>query len=344
MPLTTGEIAERLEGKLEGDPSIEISGLAGLAEAGEGDISFLSNPRYTAAVAETSASAVIVDADWKGASRAAIIRTENADAAFSAVAGMLVPGPPAPEPGMHDSAVVAADVSIEPGVSIGPCCVIEQGVRIGATTIVEAGCYVGRGCIIGSGCRLYPNVSVREGTEIGDRVIVHMGAVVGSDGFGYVQKGSVWEKIPQVGTVKICDDVEIGANVAIDRARFGKTIIGKGAKIDNLVQVAHNVSIGDNTAIAGLVGIAGSTTIGNNVMIGGCAGFAGHLNVGDFSVVGAGAGVTKDVPPKTFVSGFPAMPHTESQQMQALVRRLPGLRKKLLAMEKQLKQLEAGEQ
>jgi len=344
MPLTTGKIAEHLNGKLEGDPSIEITGLAGLAEAGKGDLSFLSNPRYTAAVAETSASAVLVNADWTGISRAAVIRVENADAAFAAIVGMIIPSTPAPEPGAHDSAVIAEDALIGAGASIGPFCVIERGVRIGEGTIVEAGCYIGQGCVIGSECRLYPNVSVREGTEIGDRVLIHMGTVVGSDGFGYVQKGRIWEKIPQAGTVKICDDVEIGANVAIDRARFGKTVIGKGTKIDNLIQIAHNVQIGENTAMAAQSGVSGSTTIGDNVRIGGGAAFAGHLKVGDGSVIGARSGVTKDVPPKTFVSGFPAMPHMESQKLQASVRRLPALRKKLLDLEKRLEQLEAGDQ
>jgi UDP-3-O-[3-hydroxymyristoyl] glucosamine N-acyltransferase len=211
---------------------------------------------------------------------------------------------------------------------------------VGDRTVIGAGCYVGHGARIGADCRFYANVSIREGTITGDRVTVHNGAVIGSDGFGYVQEAGEWKKIPQIGIVEIGNDVEIGANVAIDRARFGKTVVGNGVKIDNLVQVAHNVIIGDNTAMAAQVGISGSSTIGKNVMLGGQAGLAGHIKVGDNSVVGAQAGVTKDVPPAVFVSGYPAMPHIKSQKAHAHVMRLPALRKRVKELEQRIVELE----
>ena len=343
MGATIREIADRIAGVLDGDPAIAITGMAGLRDAGPGDISFLANSRYASEVATTGAAAVIVNSDWQGQCPGAVIRVDNADEAFAVVAAMLAAEPRMSTLGVHPASVVADDVKLGQDVSIGPCCTIEAGAVIGDRTVICAGCYVGHDSVIGVDCRLYPNVCIREGTLIGDRVIMHMGAVVGSDGFGYVRKGARWEKIPQVGIVEIQDDAEIGANVTIDRARFGKTIIGKGSKIDNLVQIAHNVVVGENTAIAAQVGISGSTTIGSGVQMGGQAGVAGHIRVGDNSVVAGQAGVTKDVAPQTFVSGYPATPHQEAQRLQASVRRLPVLKRKLADLEERLKKLEQSD-
>jgi UDP-3-O-[3-hydroxymyristoyl] glucosamine N-acyltransferase len=242
---------------------------------------------------------------------------------------------------VHPSAVVAPDAVLGEGVSIGPCAVIESGVRIGAGTVIGAHVVVAFGASIGAGCRLYPLVSIREYCRLGDRVIIHNGTVVGSDGFGYYpDKERRWQKIPQVGVVVIGNDVEIGANVAIDRARFGETRIGDGVKLDNLVQVGHNVIIGAHTAVAGNAAFAGTSIIGRHVMIGGQAGIGGHLEVGDGAVVGAQSGVLKDVAPGQFVSGMPAQPHGKAMRQLALVARLPEMREQLAALEARLKALE----
>ena len=327
-------IAEALGGVLEGDGSISIDGLAGLSEAEPGQLSFLASDRYAAALALTRASAVVVPHAWTGPSPVPVIRVDNPDAAFARAATLLVPPPPGPDPGIHPTAVVAADAVVAPSVSIGPGCVVESGVRVGANSIIGPACVIGRGAVIGAGSRLMARVTVYHGCRVGDRAILHAGVVIGSDGFGYVQADGTWEKIPQVGIVEIGNDVEIGANSTIDRARVGRTVIGDGVKIDNLVQVAHNCVIGDHTAIAALVGIAGSTTIGRGVQIGGQAGVTGHVRVGDGAVIAGQAGVTKDVPAGVFVSGFPAIPHREALKQQAHVSRLPGLAARVAALEK----------
>lgn len=336
MAMTAAEIARQLQGTLEGDGTVAITGLAGLEEAQPGDLTFLANPRYASAVAATKASAVLVMESWTGSCPCAVIRVKNADRSFAMAAALMAPPVPTMEPGIHRTAVVAPGVELGRDVAVGPCCVLEAGVRIGDRTQLSAGCYVGHGTVIGKDGRLYPHVTIRERVKIGDRVILHNGAVIGSDGFGYARVGERWEKIPQIGIVEIGDDVEIGANVTVDRARFGKTVIANGVKIDNLVQVAHNVKIGENTAIAAQVGISGSTHIGRNTQLGGQAGFAGHLTVGDGAIVGAQAGVTKDVAPGTFVSGYPAMPHDKAKEMHAHLMRLPHLKKRLAELEQRL--------
>lgn len=334
------ELAAKVGGELVGDGGIEIRGLASAEDAGPGDVTFLSNPRYEAAVAGTRASAVIVNASWAGACPCARICVPNADRAFALAATCLGPAPVRYEPGVHPSAVVAADARLGEGVSVGPCCVVARGASVGARTVLVAGCYVGEGVEIGEDGLLYPNVVVREGTRIGKRAILHPGAAIGNDGFGYVKEGAAWIKVPQVGGVELGDDVEIGANATVDRARFGKTVIGHGVKIDNLVQVAHNVRIGDHSAMAAQVGISGSTRIGRGVQLGGQAGLAGHLDIGDGAIVGAQAGVTKNVAAAAFVSGYPAMPHAEARRMHAHLMRLPETKKRLEAAEARIERLE----
>jgi UDP-3-O-[3-hydroxymyristoyl] glucosamine N-acyltransferase len=338
--MTVNDLAARVNGRVEGDGSVRISGVAALKDAEPGDISFLANPRYAAGVAETRASAVVVAADWTGKSSATIVRVGNPDAAFAEIVEQLAPPPVAPAPGIHPTAVIAADAVLGAGVSVGPHAVLEPGVRVGDRTAIGAGCCLGRATSIGRDGRLYPLVSTREGVAIGDRVIIHNGAVIGSDGFGYVREKTGWKKIRQTGTVAIGDDVEIGANVTIDRARFGKTVIGNGVKIDNLVQIAHNVEIGEGTAIAAQTGISGSSTVGRNAMLGGQTGIAGHLTIGDGAICGAQSGVTKDIPPGTFVSGYPAMPHDKAKRMHAHVMRLPELKETVKDLEKRVRALE----
>jgi len=338
--MTVAEIAVQVDGVVEGGASLEIRGLTGINEAQPGDITFLSNPRYAGAASVTRASAIVVNEDWKGSCPCTVVRVKNADKAFARIAVLLGPKPPKYKPGIHPSAIVADGVELGKDVTIGPYCVLEPGVKIGDRTLLCAGCYLGHGTRVGKDCRFYPHVTTREGTVIGDRVIIHNGAVIGSDGFGYVNEGGKWTKIPQVGIVVVGDDVEIGANVTVDRARFGKTVIGNGVKIDNLVQIAHNVKVGDNTAMAAQVGVSGSTVIGKNVQLGGQAGVAGHLNIGDNAVVAGQAGVTKDVQAATFVSGYPAMPHDKAKKMHAHVMLLPDLKEKVAQIEKRVAGLE----
>lgn len=338
--MTVAEIARQVSGTVEGDGSLSITGLSGIEEAKPGDITFLSKPRYASAVAGTKASAILVGESMTVPCPCTVIRVKNPDLAFTQLASILMPPVEMMKPGIHTTAIVAPGVELGKDVCIGPYCVLEPGARIGDRTQLFAGCYVGHGTVIGKDGRLYPHVTIRERTKIGDRVIIHNGAVVGSDGFGYARVGERWEKIPQVGTVEIGDDVEIGANVAVDRARFGKTVIANGVKIDNLVQIAHNVVIGENTAIAAQTGISGSTTVGRNVQLAGQSGLAGHLAVGDGAIVGAQAGVTKDVLPGTFVSGYPAMPHDKAKETHAHLMRLPHLKKRVEELEHRLAEIE----
>jgi UDP-3-O-[3-hydroxymyristoyl] glucosamine N-acyltransferase len=265
---------------------------------------------------------------------------ENSDQAFAHAAELFYEVPPAATPGVHPTAVVAENAQLGEGVSIGAHCTVEAGVVIGANTVISANCFIGYKTLIGANCLLYPLVSTREFSEIGDRVIIHNGSVIGSDGFGYaVQEDGSRTKIPQIGHVVVEDDVEIGANVAIDRARFGKTRIGKGTKIDNLVQIAHNVVIGEHSVMCGQAGISGSTTIGSRVIMAGQAGLAGHLNVGDGDIVGAQAGVMKDIPEREFVMGSPAMPHLQTKKMIANTILLPKLKDRIKQLEDALGEL-----
>lgn len=340
MSITLREIADKIGGTVEGDDSIEISGLASLADAQGGDISFLTKARYAKAVESTSASAVIVAEDWDGKASSAIVRVNNPDKAFVLVAHLFAPERAATPAGVDPSAVVRAGAEVDATAHIGPLCVVESGAKIGANTVLVAGCYIGHNARIGDGCLIYSNVSVREHVVVGDRAIIHCGAVIGSDGFGYEKEGEAWKKIPQIGTVVLGNDVEIGANVTIDRARFGKTVLEDGVKIDNLVQIAHNVHVGAHTAMAAQVGIAGSSIIGRNVQMGGQAGVSGHVQVGDNSVIGGGSGVTKDIPGNVFVSGLPALPHRETMKMHANMLRVPQLKKKIAELEKKMKAFE----
>jgi UDP-3-O-[3-hydroxymyristoyl] glucosamine N-acyltransferase len=337
------ELAKQIDGVLEGSGDVEINGVAAVDEAGEGELSFIANPKYAQLAATTCASALIVDQDWDHASPASLIRIENPDAAFAKAAMLFYTPAPVLDEGIHPSAVVSDDVELGEGVRIGPLCVIESGVYIGAGSVISAQCYIGHGVRIGAGCLFHPNVSIREHAQIGSRVIIHNGTVIGSDGFGYsVSSEGVRTKIPQIGIVEVGDDVEIGANVAVDRARFGKTRIGKGVKIDNLVQIAHNVVIGDHSVIVAQVGISGSSTLGEKVIIAGQAGVAGHLKIGAGSVIGARSGVVKDIPAGEYVMGFPAIPALKYKKMQAMISRIPKLKGKLAELEGKISQLQSS--
>ena len=340
MQKTLKEIAKLVEGEVVGDDSVVITGVAGIKEACEGDITFLANPKYFSILDKTHASAIVTSRDVEKTIKP-IIRTENPSLAFAKIISSFAPSEVTHPKGIHPTAILGKKVSLGKDVAIGPYAVIEDSVSIGDNTVIYAGCFLGQHSRIGSNTLIYPNVSIRERVNIGSRVIIHSGTVIGSDGFGFVTIKGLHHKIPQVGTVEIGDDVEIGANVAIDRARFDKTVIGRGSKIDNLVQIAHNVVIGEDSIIIAQAGISGSTTIGKGVTLAGQAGLVGHITIGDGAIVAAQAGVTKSVPPNTTVSGYPAKEHETAKRINAYIQNLPRLYKEMAELKKKIEDLES---
>ncbi len=322
-----------------GDPAKMITGAAPVGDALPGEITFFSNPKYLAQLRKTRATAAFVPSDFAQPIELAQIRVADPVKAFEQIALKWAPPPVRYEPMVHPSAVVAEDVKLGAGVSIQPHAVIEAGVTIGDGTVIGAGSYIGHGTTIGARCLIYPRATIRERTLIGARVIIHSGAVIGADGFGFEVRDGRQHKIPQIGIVQIDDDVEIGANTTVDRARFGRTWIREGAKIDNLVQVAHNVVIGKHAVIASQAGVAGSSQIGEYVMIGGQAGITGHIELGDRTIVGAKTGVSKNLPAGSGIWwGIPAAPIRKAQERLAWVHRLGQLFDRVKAIEKKLEQ------
>ena len=340
VKLTLGEIAELVEGELVGDSSIVVTGISGIKEAAEGDITFLANPKYASLLDTTKASAIITSRDIDGSSKP-LIKTDDPSLAFARVVEKVSPSDKKDPQGIHSKALISSKASLGKNVSVGAYTIIEDGAEIGDNTVIYGLCYIGSKVRIGNDCLVYSNVSLRESVEIGNRVIIHCGAVIGSDGFGFATIKGVQHKIPQIGAVVVEDDVEIGANVAIDRARFDKTVIGKGTKIDNLVHIAHNVVTGENCIIIAQAGVSGSTTLGKGVILAGQAGLVGHITIGDGAIVAAQAGVTKSVPAKTKVSGYPAKPHDVARRVNAHIQRLPELYKRIKELEEKVKHLES---
>ncbi len=322
-------------GELLGDPAQKITGAASLAEALPGEISFFSDPRYFSRLRKTRASAVFVPLDFSETIPAAQIRVVNPSKAFEQVVLKLAPKPIVFTPGIHSSAIIDPNAKLGARVSIQPHAVIEAGVSIGEDTVIGAGSYVGHETAIGASCLIYPNVTIRERTRIGSRVIIHGGAVIGADGFGFEIVEGRQKKVPQLGIVQIDDDVEIGANTTIDRARFGRTWIQEGAKIDNLVQVAHNVVIGKQSVIAAQAGVAGSVRIGEYVAMAGQVGIVGHVTIGDKTMISPQSGVAKDISGGVWF-GSPAVPLPEAKRQIAWVHRLGKLIDRVRAIEKKL--------
>jgi len=336
---TVDDIAEHIRGKVQGDGTVEIKSLSGIKEAQPGDITFIANAKYFPLVEKTKASAIICPEHFTAEGKT-LIQTENPSLGFAKVVSLFMEEPPVSARGVHPTAMIGQDVVLGKDVSIGPYAVIEREARIGDRTVIGSQCFIGYRASVGQDSLIYPNVSVRERVSLGNRVIVHCGTVIGSDGFGFITIEGRHEKIPQVGTVEVCDDVEIGANVTIDRARFDKTVIGAGTKIDNLVQVAHNVRIGEHCLIVAQVGISGSDIIEDRVILAGQAGLAGHLTIGEGAVVAAQAGVVSSIPPGTMVSGYPAKPHQTVKRINACVQRLPLYIKKISELQKQVEALQ----
>ena len=335
MTFTVKELAALSGGELVGDSTLKITGAASLGEATQGEISFFANRKYVALLRKTRATAVFVPPDFAEPINAAQIRVSNPTKAFEEVVLKFAPKPITFTPGIHPSAVVDPSVQLGDRVSIQPLAVIEAGAKIGDDTIIGAGSYVGHETIIGSACHIYPHVTIRERSRIGSRVIIHSGVVIGADGFGFEMIDGRQEKIQQLGIVQIDDDVEIGANTTVDRARFGRTWIQQGVKIDNLVQIAHNVVIGKNTVIAAQTGIAGSVQIGQRVLIGGQAGIIGHIEIGDNTAIGAQSGIPKSISGGAWWAS-PAVPLAEAQRQIAWVHRLGKLFARVKEIEKKL--------
>ena len=321
---TLKEISDFVSGEIVGNEKTVITGINGIKEAGSGDITFLANPRYCSLLDTTKASAVIVSKDITTAPLP-IIRTENPSLAFAQVMSMFSPTKTQRPQGIHPKAVISPTAKIAKNTNIGACAIIEDGAQIGQDTIIYPGVYIGYNTKVGDRCLIYPNVSIRENITIGNNVIIHCGTVIGADGFGYATVSGIHHKIPQVGIVIVEDDVEIGANVTIDRARFGKTVIGKGTKIDNLVQIAHNVVVGENSIIVAQTGISGSTTLGKNVTLAGQVGIVGHITIGDNVIVGAQSGVSNSIPPNSVVLGSPPLPIGKTKRIFVCIQNLPEL-------------------
>ena len=341
MEISLQKLASMLNGQVEGSPEAIVVGVAGIREARSDQITFLANPKYEPFMADTQAGGIIVDKHWAGTCSRALIRVDNPYLAFARASQFfhqktLSPLGVSPQAWVDDSAKIGDDVSIHPFAYVGP------KARIGDRAVLHPFSHVGPEGVIGEDTTLHPGVSVLDHCTVGCRVTIHSGTVVGSDGFGYAMDGDQYVKIPQAGIVQIDDDVEIGANCAIDRATTGKTWIQNGVKIDNLVQVAHNVVVGENTILVAQAGVSGSTEIGNNVQIGGQVGLVGHIRIGDRVSVAAQSGVTRSLEGGSIVSGTPALPHHHHLRAVALFPKLPQLLKRIQQLEARLKQLENG--
>lgn len=334
MPFTAAEIAKHLQGEVLGDSAVVLNGFAPADAAKPGDLTFAENEIYFQRATQSAASAILVAGDFKAPGKV-LIRVPNARIAFAKVLPLFFPDRVFPA-GVHATAIIAPSAKVDPSAHVGPYCVVEDNVRLGARAVLQGGNHIGANSQIGEDTNIFPNVTLYPQTQIGRRVRIHAGSVIGSDGFGYVQDQGVHRKVPQIGCVIIGDDVEIGANVAIDRGALGATTIGKGTKIDNLVQIAHNVTIGDGSLLVAQSGIAGSTKLGNYVILGGQVGIAGHLKIGNHAIAMAKAGVMRDIPDGEKVLGIPAFPDRVFKRQVIAIQQLPQLLRRVRELEKKL--------
>ena len=358
MEILLSAIAEAVDGRIEGDPDVTISGAAPFDEAAEGDITFAAGKKYLSRIKDTRAGAVIVPdgavivPDGAGIvpDRAGIVPQDvagaptnlvvvsNPEVAFARALALLYP-PVRQEKGVHPTACIGENVSWGEEISIGPCAVVSDHVTLGDRVTLHPGVVIGQGVSIGDDVEIHPNVTIFHDCRIGSRVAIQSGSVIGSDGFGYKPDGEAFVQTPHIGIVRIDDDVEIGASNTIDRGTLGQTWIKRGVKTDNQVHIAHNVTIGENTLLIAQVGIAGSATIGRQALLAGQAGVGGHLTVGNYTIVGPQAGVARSIGDGQIVSGTPEMPHKVWLRAQRTIPQLPELRKKILKLEKQLDRL-----
>jgi UDP-3-O-[3-hydroxymyristoyl] glucosamine N-acyltransferase len=337
MSFTAAQIAEKLQGEVAGDGSVQLTGLAPADRARAGELTFAENASYFAAAEQSQAAAIIVAGPFVSSSKV-LIRVANARVALARVLPVFFP--PEEHPcGIHPSAVIAGSAQIDPTAHVGPNCVLGARVRLGARSVLMGGNDLGADCQLGDDVCLFPNVVLYRQTQLGHRVTIHAGTVIGSDGFGYVLDEGRHRKVLQLGNVIIHDDVEIGANTAIDRGALGSTIIGEGTKIDNLVHVAHNVVVGRHCLILGQVGFAGSTTLGDYVVVASQSGIADHLKLGNQAVVGAKSGVMRDIPEKGRVLGIPAAPDRQAKRQMIAMQQLPELLHRMRELESQVQHL-----
>jgi len=341
---TLAELAQQVGGRVIGDGQIVIRKVASIEEAGPGEITFLANPRYLPLLASCKASAVIIGPDVVSGSPAGkkprdYLEAADPYVAFAKILHLFNPSPSSEEQ-ISPKASIDPTANLAAGVRVFPHVFVSKGACVGARTVLYPGVFLGEQVQVGEDCVFHPNVVVRDGCRVGNRVVLHAGVVIGSDGFGYAGEGEKRIKIPQVGIVEVGDDVEIGANTTVDRATLGRTTIGKGVKIDNLVQIAHNVAVGENSVIAAQAGIAGSTRIGKDVMLGGAVGVINHLTIGDGAKIGPGSGILRSVPPGVIrSSGLDAAPHREWLKVITLLPQLPRLWSTVRNLEKKVSEL-----
>lgn len=331
MELTAETIANHLGGQVIGDKSLVLTGFAHATTSKPGDLTFAENASFFAKAEMSEASAILVEQEFESPTKT-LIKVASSRIAFAQVLPLFFPEPKV-TPGIHPTASIAESAKIDPTVHIGPHCTIGENCVIGANTVIHSRTSIGPETTLGEDCTIYPGVNIYHRCEIYNRVIIHAGTVIGSDGFGYVFDQGMHRKIPQVGNVIIHDDVEIGASVTIDRGTLGPTVIGKGSKLDNLIQIAHNVQIGEHCIITAQVGIAGSTRVGNYTQIGGQTGIAGHLRIGDKVQITAQSGVMHDIPDGEKWFGSPAQPDRRAKRVLLAIQQLPRLIKRISELE-----------